>query len=127
MKGSELVKDLENWVNKVKEKGSAAVEIARLKLKKNGLEKKITRLHTRLGERVEYLTDLGRDKIVEDEVVKGFLQEIKDLRKEIKEIDTKIEALKAAEPEAEAKAQAIQEEMEKEASGEETSQEKQEN
>jgi len=53
MKGSELVKDLENWVNKVKEKGSAAVEIARLKLKKNGLEKKITRLHTRLGERVE--------------------------------------------------------------------------
>ncbi len=98
MKSKDMVKELETWVNKVKEKGTAAVEIAKLKLKKNGLEKKISRLHTRLGERVEYLADLGRDKIEEDEVVKGFLQEIKDLRGEMKEIDAKVEALKKAVP-----------------------------
>ncbi len=105
MKSKEMVKELEAWVAKVKEKGTAAVEIARLKLKRSGLEKKISRLHTRLGERVEYLVDLGREKIEEDEVIKGFLQEIKDLREEMKEIDVKVEALRKAEPGAEEQAQ----------------------
>ena len=115
MKGKDVMKELETWVARVKEKGSAAVEIARLKLKRSGLEKKVSRLHTRLGERVEYLVDLGRDKIEEDEVIKGFLQEIKDLREEMKEIDAKVEALKKAEPGAEAQAEAIKSQMEGEA------------
>jgi len=97
MGGEGFVKDLEGWVAKVKEKGTVAFETTHLKLKKSGLEKKISRLHTRLGERVEYLLDLGRERVEEDEVVKGFLQEIKGLRDEIREIETKVEALKRKE------------------------------
>ncbi|GEM_PF-1443863 len=96
MGGEDLVKDLEAWVARVKERGASALEITRLKLRKSGLEKGISRLHTRLGERIEYLLDLGREHVEEDEVVKGFLQEIRDVRREIREIEEKMEALKEA-------------------------------
>ncbi len=94
MGGDGFVRDLESWVTKVKERGTSALETTRLKLRKGGLEKKISRLHTRLGERVEYLLDLDRDRVEEDEVVKGFLQEIKSIRDEIREVEAKIEALR---------------------------------
>jgi len=124
MKSKEMMKEMESWVNRVKEKGTAAVEIARLKLTRSGLEKKVSRLHTRLGERVEYLVDLGKDKIEEDEVVKGFLQEIKDLREEMKEIEAKVEALRKVEPEAKGQAQGEEDQAQAQ---EEPPQEKQEN
>ncbi len=93
-----VLKDLEDWVNKVKERGEVALELARLRLKKASLERKISKIHTRLGERVEYLLGLGRERWEEDEVIKGFLQEIQDLRREIQESDEKAEALKTPTP-----------------------------
>jgi hypothetical protein len=63
------------------------------------LEKKISRFHTKLGERVEYVLGLEKGNLEEDDVVKGFLQEIGDIRKEIEELERKIEALKSAETE----------------------------
>jgi len=94
-----VLKDLEGWVNKVRGKGSVALELARLRLSKASLERKASRIHTRLGERVEYLLDLGKERLEEDEVVKGFMQELQDLRKEIKEAQEKMDALKAGSPE----------------------------
>ena len=91
-----VLKDLESWVNKVKERGAVALELARLRLSKASLERKASRIHTRLGERVEYLLGLGKERLEEDEVIKGFMQELQDIRKEIKEIQEKMDALKAA-------------------------------
>ncbi len=98
MEGQKL-KELGDWVGKIRGKGTATVEIARLKLKLSSLEKKISRFHTKLGERVEYVLGLGEGNLEEDDVVKGFLQEIGDVRKEMEELQGKIEALKSAEME----------------------------
>jgi|GEM_PF-4452960 hypothetical protein len=98
MEGQKL-KELGDWVAKIKERGTGAVETARLKLKQSSLEKKISRFHTKLGERVEYVLGLEKGNLEEDDVVKGFLQEIGDIRKEIEELERKIEALKSAETE----------------------------
>ncbi len=103
-----VLKDLESWVSKVKGKGSVALELARLRLSKASLERKASRIHTRLGERVEYLLDLGREPLEEDEVMKGFMQELQDLRKEIKEAQEKMDALKIAFPEGKGEGEEVQ-------------------
>ena len=108
MDKEKVLKDLEGWVSKVKGKGSMALELARLRLSKASLERKASKIHARLGERVEYLLDLGRGPLEEDEVMKGFMQELQDLRKEIKEAQEKMDALKAASPEGEGEGEGFQ-------------------
>ncbi len=85
--------EMNKWLEEIKQKGTALVEMGRLKVKKVGLEKRIEKLHCRIGERIDYLERLGRS-FDEDEIVKGLISEIRNVEKEIEEIDAKISALK---------------------------------
>ena len=87
--------DAGDLLKKVKKGSEAAAEIVKLKVKQSSLERRITKLHTYLGERVDYLFSIEKSDIGEDEVVKGFIEEIKDVRNELNEISAKIEQIKA--------------------------------
>ena len=87
--------DLKKWLETVKEKGNVAFEIGKLNIKKVNLERRISKLQCRLGERVYYLFKLDKN-VMEDDIVKGFVEEIKFIENEIEEIGRKIEALKKA-------------------------------
>ncbi len=87
--------DAGDLLKKVKKGSEAAAEIVKLKVKQASLERRISKLHTYLGERVDYLFSINKEEIEKDEVVKGFIEEIGDVRKEIEEISAKIEQIKA--------------------------------
>ncbi len=87
--------DAGDLLKKVKKGSEAAAEIVKLKVKQASLERRVTKLHTYLGERVDYLFSIDKTEIEKDEVVKGFIEEINDVRKEIDEINAKIEQIKA--------------------------------
>ncbi len=87
--------DAGDLLKKVKKGSEAAAEIVKLKVKQSSLERRITKLHTYLGERVDYLFSIEKSDIGEDEVVKGFIEEIKDVRNELNEISAKIEQIKS--------------------------------
>lgn len=86
--------DLKKWLDEIKGKGNVAIEIGKLRVKKTTLERKIAKLHCRLGERVDYLFKVEKD-VMEDDIVKGFIDEIRSIEKEIEEIEKKMELLKA--------------------------------
>jgi len=88
-------------VTKIKDKGSKTISIIKLQLKKNSLKKDVSKMHTRIGERVDYLLQIGKEKIEEDEVIKGFIQEIKNLRNQVEDIKSEIEKLKEEKEEKE--------------------------
>jgi len=72
--------------------------LGKLSVRKVNLERKISKLQCRLGERVYYLFKIDKN-VMEDDIVKGFIDEIKNIEKEIEEVERKIEALKKAEKE----------------------------
>ncbi len=111
--------DAGDLLKKVKKGSEAAAEIVKLKVKQASLERRISKLHTYLGERVDYLFSINKEEIEKDEVVKGFIEEIGDVRKEIEEISAKIEQIKAdlKEDEEEEENEAGKEEAKKEGEG----------
>ena len=87
--------DAGDLLKKVKKGSEAAADIVKLKIKQASLDRRLTKLHTYLGERVDYLFSIEKAEIEKDEVVKGFIEEINDVRKETEEISAKIEQIKA--------------------------------
>ncbi len=87
--------DASDLLKKVKKGSEAAAEIVKLKVKQASLERRVGKLHTYLGERVDYLFSIEKTEIEKDEVVKGFIEEINDVKKEIEQINAKIEQIKA--------------------------------
>ena len=87
--------DAGDLLKKVKKGSEAAAEIVKLKVKHASLERRVSKLHTYLGERVDYLFSIEKTEIENDEVVKGFIEEIRDVRNEINEINAKIEQIKS--------------------------------
>lgn len=85
--------ELNRWIEEVKQKSTVLVEMGKLRIRKVNLEKRISKLHCRIGERIDYLNKIGKS-FEDDEIVKGLLTEIRNIEKEIEEIDTKMEALK---------------------------------
>ncbi len=85
--------DLNRWVEEIKQKGTILVEMGKLRVRKVNLERRISKIHCRIGERVDYLSRLGRD-LNDDEVLKGLIQEIRNVEKEIEELDEKLSALR---------------------------------
>ena len=97
--------DLNKWIEEVKEKSFILAELGKLKAKRAGLSRKIGKFHCRIGERVDYLDRMGRS-LDEDDILKGLIQELRNVEKEIEEIEAKIEVLKKEQAkEEEAKAQ----------------------
>ena len=88
--------DLNKWIEEIKSKGMVIAELGRLKVRRLSLEKKISKFHARIGERVDYLNKLGRS-LDDDDILKGLIQEIRNIEKEMDEIDAKIEALRKEE------------------------------
>ncbi len=84
---------IEKAIQKIAEKGKIAASIAQLNFEKITIERKIGKLHSRLGERIDYLFKTGED-IKEDEIVKGIIEEIRKLETRIDEIDKKLKELK---------------------------------
>ncbi len=87
--------DAGDLLKKVKKGSEAATEIIKLKVKQSSLERRVTKLHTYLGERVDYLFSIEKNDIADDEVVKGFIEEINDVRNELNEISARIEQIKS--------------------------------
>ncbi len=85
--------ELKRWLEEIKEKGNLALEFGKLRVKKATLERRISKFHCRLGERVDYLFKLEKN-VMEDDIVKGFIEEIRNIEKEIEEIEKKMELLK---------------------------------
>ncbi len=85
--------ELNRWIEEVKQKSTVLLEMGKLRIRKVNLEKRISKLHCRIGERIDYLNKIGKS-FEDDEIVKGLLTEIRNIEKEIEEIDTKMEALK---------------------------------
>lgn len=84
---------IEKAIQKIAEKGKIAASIAQLNFEKITIERKIGKLHSRLGERIDYLFKSGED-IKEDEIVKGIIEEIRKLEARIDEIENKLKELK---------------------------------
>ncbi len=96
--------EFKKWLEEIKEKGNIALELGKLRVRKTTLERRISKFHCRLGERVDYLMKLDKN-IMEDDIVKGFIEEIRSIEKEIEEIEKKMELLKKEKEKEEAEAQ----------------------
>ncbi|MGB9668053.1 MAG: hypothetical protein ACPLSJ_00310 [Thermosulfidibacteraceae bacterium] len=84
---------IEKTIQKIAEKGKIAANIAQLNFEKLSIERKIGKLHSRLGERINYLFKTGED-IKEDEIVKGIIEEIRSLETKMSKVESKIKELK---------------------------------
>ena len=84
--------ELNRWLEEIKQKGNILIEMGKLRVRKASLERKISKFYCRLGERVDYLDKIGKS-LDGDEILKGLIEEIRAIEKEIEEIDKKLAAL----------------------------------
>ncbi len=78
--------EFNKWLEELKEKSGRLVQVGKKGLKKMGLERRISKLHCRLGERIDYLERIGRS-FDEDEIVRGFIEEIRAIEREMEALE----------------------------------------
>lgn len=88
-----MKKEVEKLVQKLAKKGKIAANIAQLNFEKLTLERKIAKLHSKLGERIDTLFKDNKD-LKEDDIVQGIIEEIRKLEAKIDEIKAAINELK---------------------------------